>query len=329
MSSLISIILPIFNEQENIPAIYHELSRVIDGLPKSYTHEIIFINDGSSDQSWQIIQQHALQDHHIRGLSFSRNFGHQVALSAGYDYARGDIIITLDADMQHPPHIIPEMIRKWEQGAHIVYARRSARDDDMFLKKITASYFYRFFEWIAEIKIPHNVADFRLIDKKVLHEIRRFKDHSPFLRGMISWTGFKSDFVDFQCSERLHGTAGYTWFKMVKLALDGIIGFSTLPLKAAGVIGCVMISAGSVSLGYIFLKTLMGYHYPLLNWFIILNFLFLGMLFVFVWFLGEYIGRMYAQQRGRPLYIVDQELQQNQVQIHPRYASSDNIKQNE
>lgn len=318
MQKLLSIVLPVFNENKNIPIVYHALKEVLVGLP-TYNYEIIFVNDGSLDNSWHVIEELAIQDSHIRGISFSRNFGHQIALSAGYDYAKGDAIISMDADMQHPPAIIPEMVYKWEHGAHIVYAQRTARDEDMFLKKVTAQYFYSFLKWIADINIPHNVADFRLIDKKVVQEIRRFKDHSPFLRGMIAWTGFKSEFVDFKCHSRLHGTAGYTWKKMFKLALDGIIGFSTIPLKIAGCIGVFIVSSGALALFYVLTRTiLMRLHYPLLTWFIILNYTFLGMLFIFVWFLGEYIGRMYAQQRGRPLYIIEKEINyaSNNVQHH-------------
>lgn len=304
---LISLVLPIFNEQDNITAVYQELLLTLQSLPH-YAYEIIFVDDGSIDHSWRIITQLAHHDAHVKGISFSRNFGHQIALSAGYDAALGDIIISLDADLQHPPHIIPDMIQKWEEGAHIVYARRIDRNDT-FLKKITALLYYRLLNKIADIVMPRNVADFRLIDRKVLKVIQRSKEHSRYLRGMIAWTGFTSAFVDFKCQDRYRGTSGYTWKKMFRLAFDGITGFSTFPLKIAAFMGAYVVFTGSSMFLYITYDALVQHvRYPLFKWLVTINYIFMGIQFLLMWLLGEYIGRIYDQLRDRPLYIVAQDV---------------------
>lgn len=306
MKKLISIVLPIYNEHDNIPVIYQELTSVLSSL-SSYSYELIFVNDGSRDASWQKILMLASADVHVKGICFSRNFGHQIALTAGYDKAAGDIIICLDADMQHPPSIIPDMIQKWEQGAHIVYARKLERNDT-FLKRVTALAYYRFLDNISDVTIPRNVADFRLIDRKVLNYIQQSKEYARYLRGMIAWTGFSHDFVDFKCQERLNGQTGYTWKKMFKLAFDGITGFSTFPLKIAGYAGVFVILTGMIMFSYITFDALLRHvHYPLFKWLVTIIYIFMGILFVLVWLLGEYIGRIYEQLRGRPLYIIADE----------------------
>jgi glycosyltransferase involved in cell wall biosynthesis len=307
MSKLLSIVLPVFNEQENIPVVYQELVTALQKLP-AYSHEIIFVDDGSSDASWLAINRIAKNDRQVKGVCFSRNFGHQVALTAGYDVARGDVIISLDADMQHPPHIIPDMVKKWEEGAHIVYARRIDRNDT-FLKKITALLYYRLLNKIADIAMPRNVADFRLIDKQVLHILQRSKEHSRYLRGMIAWTGFSNAFVDFKCQDRRSGQSGYTWKKMLRLAFDGITGFSTFPLKIAALVGSFVVITGGLMLIFITCETFFfNAHYPLFKWLVTINYIFMGIQFFLMWLLGEYIGRIYDQLRDRPLYIIAQEI---------------------
>lgn len=224
MKKILSFILPVFNEEANILLIYATLKNILIFLPK-YDYEIIFVNDGSTDGSWNLIQTLIGKDPYVKGMQFSRNFGHQIALTAGYDHAQGDAIITMDTDLQDPPELVLEMIKKWEQGSHIVYARRIDRKDT-FLKRITATLYYRLLNVIADVVIPRNVGDFRLIDKKVLMILQHCRERSRYLRGLVAWTGFSCDFVDFQRPNRLHGQTGYTWKKMLKLASDGITGFS-------------------------------------------------------------------------------------------------------
>ena len=318
MSSLISIVLPVFNEQENIPIIYQELLLALEELP-NYTYEIIFVDDGSKDLSWQALTDIARLDPRVKGICFSRNFGHQIALSAGYDSARGAAIISLDADMQHPPDVIPAMIEQWEQGSQIVYARRMDRNDTFF-KKVTAVLYYCLLNKIADITMPRNVADFRLIDKKVLTTIQRSKEHSRYLRGMIAWTGFKHSFVDFKCQDRYYGTSGYTWKKMFRLAFDGITGFSSFPLKIAAFMGIYIIATGSSMFLYITYDALVQHvRYPLFKWLVTINYIFMGVQFLLMWLLGEYIGRIYDQLRDRPLYIIAQEVNMEDEFTQPSF----------
>jgi dolichol-phosphate mannosyltransferase len=318
MSSLISIVLPVFNEQENIPIIYQELLLALEELP-NYTYEIIFVDDGSKDLSWQALTDIARLDPRVKGICFSRNFGHQIALSAGYDSARGAAIISLDADMQHPPDVIPAMIEQWEQGSQIVYARRMDRNDTFF-KKVTAVLYYCLLNKIADITMPRNVADFRLIDKKVLTTIQRSKEHSRYLRGMIAWTGFKHSFVDFKCQDRYYGTSGYTWKKMFRLAFDGITGFSSFPLKIAAFMGIYIIGTGSSMFLYITYDALVQHvRYPLFKWLVTINYIFMGVQFLLMWLLGEYIGRIYDQLRDRPLYIIAQEVNMEDEFTQPSF----------
>lgn len=315
MAKHVSIILPIFNEEANILAIYSALTDIMYSVAQLYTYEIIFVNDGSRDNSWLLIQKLAQQDAHIVALNFSRNFGHQMALTAGYTIAQGDAIITMDADMQDTPTLIIEMLQQWQHGSDIVYARRIDRKDN-WLKRITAHWYYTFLDHIADVKIPRNVGDFRLIDKKVLDTLQQCNEKARYLRGMVAWTGFKHSFVDFQRPNRTHGITGYTWQKMIKLAFDGVTGFSIFPLKVAAYVGFFVIASGTCMFLYITLDALLhDVFYPLFKWLVTIIYIFMGIQFILLWFLGEYIGRIYEQQKNRPLYIVDEI-----INVHDKVA---------
>lgn len=301
-----SIVIPVYNEEKNVGVLCREL---LDNIAKlnTFDFEIILVNDGSRDSSWQRINELAQQHACIKGISLSRNFGHQIALSAGYDYATGDAIITMDADMQHPPHMIPIMIEKWLEGFSIVYVKSVIRND-FFLKKITALVYYRILHSLADVTIPRNIADFRLIDKKVANVLRQSKEKMRYLRGMVAWTGFKHTIVMCQFSERLTGVSGYTWKKMFKLAFDGITSFSHFPLHIALYIGCVIVGSGMIMFGYISYQTCIeGRNYPLFKWLLAIIYMGMGMQLFLYCLLGEYIGRIYNQLKGRPLYIVAQQ----------------------
>ncbi len=304
MKTLISIILPVFNEEKNIPLIYQELLKVIATLPDTYHVEFILVNDGSRDRSWSVITELAQHDQRIKALSFSRNFGHQTALKAGYDIAQGQAVITMDTDLQDPPSLIVQMLEQWRQGADIVYARRLNRKDPV-IKRATAYMYYKLLDAVADVKIPRNVGDFRLIDAKVVAVIRSCHERSYYLRGLVAWTGFKHAFVDFNRQERQEGTTGYTWSKMFKLAFDGITGFSLFPLKIAAYVGVFVIVSGSAMFAYITLDALLhDVYYPLFKWLVTIIYIFMGVQFLLMWLVGEYIGRMYDLQKERPTYIV-------------------------
>ena len=307
MKKFISIVIPVYNEQETLFFLYDKLQQVMNTIETKYEWEIIFVNDGSKDRSWNIIRDFTHQNSRIKGISFSRNFGHQMALSAGYDAAKGDAIITLDADLQDPPNLILKMIKQWESGFYIVYARRTARNDG-WLKDTVAHLYYKLLHSIAEIKIPRNVGDFRLIDKKVLQAINSSQEPTRYWRGLVAWTGFKHAFVDFDRQERLAGTPGYTWAKSFKLGFDGLTGFSFFPLEIAAYIGSFVIVTGVLMFGYITYDALFYQtRYPLFKWLTTIIYIFTGVQFLLTWLVGEYIGRMYMQQKQRPLYIVEQK----------------------
>lgn len=301
----LSIIVPIFNEESTLPLLYKTVTQILK-LLETYDYELILVNDGSKDNSWSIIADLATHDHHIKALEFSRNFGHQMALTAGYDHATGDAIITMDADLQDPPHLLVDMIKSWEDGFAIVYARRANRIDS-FPKKITALLYYRFLDSISDVKIPRNVGDYRLIDKKVLYALKECREKARYLRGMVAWTGFKHTFVDFDRPNRQAGQSGYTWKKMFKLAFDGLTGFSLFPLKLAAYAGLFVITTGFMMFAYISLDALLlNTYYPLFKWLTTIIYIFMGVQFLLLWLIGEYIGRIHEQQKNRPLYIIDE-----------------------
>jgi len=309
---LISIIIPAYNEEKNIPLIYIELIKIFNKYLDKYNFELFFVDDGSIDGTLEEVNKLADVDKRVRGLSFSRNFGHQIALTAGYDLASGDAIISMDADMQDPPILIMDMLKKWENGIDIVYARRINRKDG-FLKKMTAGIYYALLDRVSDVKIPRNVGDFRLIDKRVLSEIIKCKEKFRYLRGMVAWVGFKSAFVDFDRPNRFNGQTGYTWKKMIKLAVDGFTGFSMFPLKLAAYIGTFVIITGFSMLLYVTYDFIAhATPYPLYKWLVIFVYIFMGVQFILMWLIGEYIGRIHDQQKNRPLYIIDQKINLNE-----------------
>jgi glycosyltransferase involved in cell wall biosynthesis len=303
---LISIILPVYNEEKNIVLICQKLSSILIKLILEYDYEIIIINDGSNDHSWQEIKKLAAEDKKIKAVNFSRNFGHQIAIAAGYDLASGDAIITMDADLQHPPEILPHMINSWKQGTEIVYIK-SNEGHNGFLKRITSVLYYKILDSISSVKIPRNIQDFRLIDKKVLKTIKQSKEKSPYWRGLVAWTGFKHIILETQYAKRIAGKTGYSWKKMFKLAFDGVTGFSLFPLKIAGFAGFFVIITGTLMFGYITIDAFVfKIYYPLFKWLVTIIYIFMGVQFLLFWLIGEYIGRMFEQQKNRPLYIIDE-----------------------
>ncbi len=307
MKKIISIVVPVFNEEANLFKLYEALSEVFVFLESFYRYEVILIDDGSKDNSWKCMQQLALLNPYIKIISFSRNFGHQMALTAGYDAACGDAIITIDADLQDPPSLIIAMIKEWEKGYYIVYARRLTRKDS-FLKKIIAAIYYYILHLVADVSIPRNVGDFRLIDKKVLEAVSNIRETTCYWRGMVAWTGFTHTFVDFKREERAGGSPGYTWKKSLKLGIDGITGFSSFPLEIAAYVGFFVILTGCLMLSYITYDAIINsIRYPLFKWLTTIVYIFMGVQFLLIWLIGQYIGRIYMHQKGRPLYLIKEQ----------------------
>lgn len=303
---LVSIVVPAYNEQDNIPVLYDAVLQTLSSVIEWYNFEFIFVNDGSRDNTWHVLEQLAARDERVIALSLSRNFGHQAALMAGYEAARGDAIVSLDADMQHPPYLILEMLKKWESGAQVVYARRISRQDS-FLKKYCSLLFYRLLDLISDTKIPRKVNDCRLLDKKVLEVITSCHEKLPYFRGLVAWVGFRQDFVEYQHHERHAGVTGYTWKKMIGLAWDGVTGFSLFPLRLAAYIGfIILLAAGGMTVGGLLGSLFFSAHLGLLFWLSQLFAGILGIQFLVIWLLGEYIGAMHRQISDRPLYIIAQ-----------------------
>ncbi len=300
--AVVSIVVPVFNEEENIPLLVDAIRKASG--PLAHTIEIIFVNDGSTDQSLQVIRSLAAQDKRIKYISLSRNFGQQAAITAGLDHAEGDAIITMDADLQDPPELIPEMIQAWQEGRDIVLMRRKHRHEGFF-KRITAKLYYKLLNRFSEYKFPGDVGEFRLIDKKVADELRLLKEKTRYLRGIIFWMGYTHCIIDYDRPNRISGETGFSLLKMVRLGMHGILNFSLLPLRLGLILGIGVILLGFLFLIYITLDILINdVYYELHKWLGVVTFIFTGFLFVLIWILGEYIGKIYNEVKNRPIYLV-------------------------
>lgn len=304
MSEIVcSIVIPMYNEEEVIKETYNRLKEVMDQSSESY--ELLFVNDGSKDRSAQIIAELARTDKNIRLIDFSRNFGHQIAVTAGMDYARGQAVVIIDADLQDPPEVIPRMLEKWREGYDVVYGKRLKRQGETFFKKFTAYLFYRILGALTDDNIPKDTGDFRLIDRKVCDAMKQLNEKNRFLRGMINWVGFKQTAVEYIREERWAGETKYPLKKMLKLATDGIFSFSYKPLKLATYIGFLLSASGFLYLLYVLYQRLFTLNTQT-GWasIIAVNLIFNGITLVILGILGEYVGRIYEEVKGRPLYIV-------------------------
>ncbi len=298
-----SIIAPIFNELENLPLLYARVKEVMDSTGEEW--ELILVDDGSSDGSTDVIRRLAAQDDRVRPVIFARNFGHQIAVTAGMDYSRGQAVTIIDADLQDPPEVILDLIAKWREGYQIVYAVRSEREGESWFKLTTASLFYKLIYKITDVKIPLNTGDFRLIDRTALDIMNTMRERNRFLRGMGAWVGFKQIGVEYKRHARNAGQSHYPLKKMMQLALNAITGFSTYPLKLLTTGGIILVGLSLVLLLiYLLLAIFNNFDltYVLVTW---LSLIFLtGVLLIGMGILGEYIGRTYDEAKGRPLYIV-------------------------
>lgn len=305
MKKTITYIFPIYNEEGNIGLLYKTINKLLS-QHTSYIYEIIFINDGSRDNSLTLLRELQKKDKRVKVIDFSRNFGHQIAVTAGLDHASGDAVIIMDSDMQDPPAVSFELIKKWEEGYDVVYAQRKSRKDTFF-KKLTADMFYRTLQKLAEIDIPRNTGDFRLIDRKVLNELKKFPEHNRFLRGMISFIGFRQTAVQFDRSERHAGETGYPLKKMIKFAADGIISFSSAPLKFISSAGYIVAMLSFIGILYALLMKIFAPEVTIEGWtFIVIAILFIGgVQMIMLGVLGSYIGRIYTESQSRPLYIIN------------------------
>ncbi|MCE9600291.1 MAG: glycosyltransferase family 2 protein [Spirochaetia bacterium] len=303
MAALISVIAPVFNEEGNLQMMTDRLIRALKPLKMDY--EILFINDGSSDSSLKILESFAQKNRKLKVLSFSRNFGHQTAVAAGLDYCKGDCVVIIDADLQDPPELISDLVEKWKEGFEVVYAQRSMRKGESYLKRLTASVFYRLLQKLANVNIPVDTGDFRLMDRKVVDVIRSMPERNKFIRGMVSWAGFRQVGVQFERSERHTGETKYTYGKMLRFALTGLTYFSQTPLQLASYLGFA-VSAATFVYGLYVAYIAVFTNETVRGWpSIVLIVLFLGGIqLLTLGILGEYMGRISEEIKQRPIYVV-------------------------
>ncbi len=300
----ISIVVPVYNEEGNIKVLYDALVEnlaVLD-VPE---YEILFVSDGSTDQSESILGELARQDKHVKGLFFSRNHGHQFALKAGLDHSSGDVVISMDADLQHPPELIKELYVRWQEGYDVVQTIRKDTEGAGIFKKATASVFYKIMNWLSDVDVKSGAADFRLLDKKVVETLRQIRESSLFMRGLIPYLGYSTCYFEFSAPERFAGTSKYTLRKMIRFAVDGILGFSVKPLRIAAVLGLVMSFFAVLSLLYV-LVSVFVLHNTVHGWASAVSIVALlgGIQLVSLGVIGEYVGRAFMELKGRPQYII-------------------------
>ena len=301
----ISIIAPVYNEEEALPVLYDRISATLDAIGEPW--ELVLVNDGSWDRSLEIMRELHEKDERVRIVNFSRNFGHQIAITAGTDYAQGQAVIIIDADLQDPPSLFAEMIAKWREGYEVVYAVRKERKGESKFKLWTASLFYRLINSITGVNIPLDTGDFRLMDRKVVDAMRRLREHHRFMRGLSVWVGFRQTGVEYVREERYAGETKYPFSKMLRFALDGITSFSYMPLQLATYLGFIIAGLSVLAIILTVVLRLSGSQAFFGQATTLVMVLFLGGIqLISLGIIGEYLGRIYEEVKRRPLYIVDE-----------------------
>ena len=306
----ISVVIPMYYEEEVAHLCYDKVCTVLKSLSDKYEYEIIFVNDGSKDKTLKILKDIANNDKCVKVISFSRNFGHQAAVTAGIKYITGDAIVIMDADLQDPPELIPDMLKLWEEGNEVIYGKRKTRKGESAFKILTAQMFYSFLNAMSEVEIPKNTGDFRLVDRKVIDVINSLPEHNKFLRGLFSWVGFEQKAFLYDRPERKLGTTKYPFKKMSKLASDGILSFSTKPMKIVGGLGVISILFSIAVLIYSLCSYFGQWNNLTPGWTSIMVCItfFAGVQLLSLWVLSEYISRIYDESKGRPEYIIKEKI---------------------
>lgn len=304
---ILSVVVPAYNEQEVLPEFHRRLTEVLDSLP--LIAEIIYVNDGSSDETAAIICRLRQNDSRVTFVDLSRNFGKEIALSAGLEHARGDAVVVIDADLQDPPELISEFIKHWQRGYDVVYAKRAVREGETWLKKATAHAFYRVIHRLSRVKIPADTGDFRLLSRRAVDSLIKLREHHRFMKGLFAWIGYPQFAVLYKRDPRFAGETKWNYWKLWNFALEGITSFTTAPLQIASYIGILTATVAFIYAVVIIFRTLVFGDpvrgYPSLLVFV----LFLGGIqLMFIGILGEYIGRMFDETKGRPLYLLNSYL---------------------
>lgn len=300
----ISIVIPLLNEEGNIPILYNTLLPVVEKISSDY--EIIFVDDGSKDHSFELISNIGDQNNKVLGISLSRNFGHQIALTAGIEHASGEVVITLDADMQHPPEIIADLYKKYQQGYDIVNTIRKETADSSTFKRISSRYFYKIINNLSDLHIEPNSADFRLMNRKTVDAFLKLKEKDRFTRGIISWMGYKQAQVEYTAPQRFSGESKYSVFKMFRFAADGITSFSAKPLRISFYAGLIVSFVGLLYAIYAIIEYFKGNTSP--GWASTLVSILIigGIQLISIGIIGEYLARVFNEAKGRPMYLVKQ-----------------------
>jgi dolichol-phosphate mannosyltransferase len=298
-----SVAVPVYNEVDSLNELYSRVSTVMEALGEPW--ELILIDDGSTDGSTDIMQAMAAEDERVRPVIFARNFGHQIAITAGLDYSQGQAVIVMDADLQDPPEVIPSLVEKWQEGYEVVYAVREEREGETWFKKLTASIFYRMINRITDVAIPLDTGDFRLLDRSVVNTLNEMRERHRFPRGMAAWVGFRQIGVPYKRAQRFAGETKYPFSKMFRLALNAITGFSYFPLQLATYFGFICAGLSALAIPLVIILRLAGSQAFFGQATTLIAVLFLGgVQLISLGILGEYVGRIYDESKGRPLYIV-------------------------
>ncbi len=305
MHPVYSIIVPCYNEEAVLRETHKRLTAVMAGMNEPY--EIVYVNDGSRDQTPDILRELAADDPHVRAVMFARNCGHQIAVSAGLDYACGDALVIIDADLQDPPELIPAMAEKWKSGVQVVYAQRNRRAGETVFKKWTASAYYKLINGLTGGMVPRDTGDFRLVDRQVADVVRGMPEHNRFLRGMFAWTGFRQEAILYDRDKRFAGKTHYTLKKMLKLASDGVFSFSVKPLKAITWLGFALLGVSGVTFLVLLILLICGMNGGLW-WLAMLMTLLTGCVLTALGIVGEYVARIYDEALDRPLYVAAETL---------------------
>ena len=297
----VSVVIPMYYEEQVAEECYKRTSKVLKEISDKYNHEIIFVNDGSKDRTLSILEEITKKDEHVKIISFSRNFGHQAAVTAGLKYVTGDAIVIIDADLQDPPELIPEMLKKWEEGYEVIYGKRKTREGESAFKLLTAKAFYSTLNKLSDVEMPKDTGDFRLVDRKVVDVINSLPEHNKFLRGLFSWVGFEQCAFEYERKERFAGKTKYPLKKMLKLASDGIISFSTKPLKIVGGLGIISVVISIIILIYSILSFVLKWNNLTAGWTSIMcTMTFLsGTILISLWMIGEYVARIYDETKRK------------------------------
>ena len=305
----LSLVVPVFNEEQVLPATKARLDAVLAQLP--LPAEVVFVDDGRHDQTRVLLRRYAELDERYHALFLSRNYGHQIALTAGVDHARGDAVVVMDGDLQDPPELIPRMVEKWREGFQVVYAKRVGRNGESAGKKWTATFFYRLMRLISGVDIPSETGDFRLMDRKVVEALKQMPERFRFLRGMVAWAGFRQCPIYFERPPRPAGVSKYPWRKMIYFALDAIFSFSVVPLRLTFYLGLLMtIVSGGLAVKTLYQRIVEHSVIPGFSALFIMVLFFGGVNLLVSGILGEYIGRIYVEAKRRPLYFLDEVVSQ-------------------